>query len=205
MFPRGWSWALFRAQRCPKPGRKGAFYPPVKPFCLGVCRGCLPPWDLSAASPARTPSTSLLRFDWSSRRGLRSPVWSRLAGRSSSSPCPERTLDAPVPPSLSAAPSPACPGATSLSDLVGENIIGKELLDHALVCDTSKSRSCPDTWPFLTNLTCELLPDLASRCVLERWWYLRTCQSRECISTPQIRGVCLSVQIVKQFAFYLKL
>lgn len=159
MSPRGWSWGLFRAQRCPKPGRTGAFYPPVKTFCLGVCRGCLPPWDLSAASPARTPSTSLRRFDWSSRRGLRSPVWSRLPGRSSSSPCPERTLDAPVHPSLSAAPSPACPGATSLSDLVEENIIGKKLLDHALACRTSKSRSCPDAGAFVTNLTCALPPD----------------------------------------------
>lgn len=164
MSPRGWSWALFQAQRCPKPGRKGAFYPPVKTFCLGVCRGCLPPWDLSAASPARTPSTSLRRFGWSSPRGLRSLVWSRLAGRSSSSPCPERTLDGPVPPSLSPAPSPACPGATSLSDLVGESIIGKELLYHALAYRTSKSRSCPDTWAFVTNLTCALQPD--PRCAL---------------------------------------
>lgn len=141
MSPRGWSWALFPAQRCPKPGRTGAFYPPAKTFCPGVCRGCLPPWEPSAAPPARTPLTSLRRFDWSSRRGSRSPVWSRLAGRSSSSPCPERTLDAPVPPSLSAAPSPACPGATWLSDLVGENIIGKELLDHVLACRASKSWS----------------------------------------------------------------
>lgn len=150
---RGWSWALSRAQRCPKQGRTGAFYPPVETFCLGVCRGCLPPWDLSAASPPRTPSTSLRRFDWSSRRGSRSPVWSRLAGRSSSSPCPERTLDALVPPCLSAAPSPACPVPPSLSDLVGENIIRKELglPDHDLACRTSKSRSCPDTWRFYNN------------------------------------------------------
>lgn len=35
------------------------------------------------------------------------------------------------------------------------------------------------------------------------WWFLRTCQSQEWVSTPQIRGACLSVQFVKQFAFYL--
>lgn len=157
MSRRGGSWALSRAQRCPKPGRTGAFCPPVKTFCLGVCRGCLPPWDLPAASPALTPSTSLLRFGWSSR-GWRSPVWSRPAGRSWSSPCPERRLVAPVPPSLSAARCPACPGPPSLSDRVGENIIWKEpgLPEHAHACRTSKWRSWqngPDAWPYLHMCT----------------------------------------------------
>lgn len=198
---RGWSWARSRARRCPKPGRTGAFYPPAKTFCPGVCRGCLPPWDLSAASPAPTPSTSLRRFDWSSRRGWRSPVWSRRAGRSSSSPCPERRLDAPVPPSLFAAPRPACPGPLSLSDLVGENIIWKELGHprHAHARRTSKSQSWqhgPDTWLYPYMCT--------ARRASTHWCYLRTCiytcQRRECVSTPQSRGVCLSVQFVKQSA-----
>lgn len=123
---RGWSWALSRARRCPKPKRTDASCPPVKTFCPAACRGCLPPWDPSAASAAPTPRPSRRRCGWSGHRNLRSPTWSHPAGCSLSSPSPERTPGVPVrlpPPSHSAAPSSVCPGPRLLSSPVGGSII----------------------------------------------------------------------------------
>lgn len=105
---RGWSWVVSRAERCPKPERRGAFSPLTKTFCLAVCRGCLPPYELSVCrevTAAEILLPSPRRFDWSSHHSVSSPVWNRLAGCGSSccclfvSPSPERTRDARLFPS----------------------------------------------------------------------------------------------------------
>lgn len=100
IFRRGLSWAVSPAEQCPEPARKAASYPLIKTFCLAVCRGHLPPCELSASREA-TVARSLLpnprSFDWSSHRNFHYPLWNCRAGCGLSSPSPVRTWDVRLP------------------------------------------------------------------------------------------------------------